>query len=216
MRPAIRKPLVKMATEATRRIDLLKGGKARPSGSAALPVLGAFGAGAVLMYFLDPNRGNRRRKLLASKVVHAGHSVGDAAGKTARDLRNRVTGVVSVARHRRMHESVDDRVLVERARAELGRVVSHPGAIDVTAQDGAVTLAGPVLRSEAGRLLRRVRKVRGVRDVEDLLEIHDSAEGVPALQGGTRRTGTGGGRKAVEVQKTIETGVPPHDAAALH
>ena len=190
MRTAIGKPVARMATEATRRKRMLKRGGSHPDTRSVLPVLGALGAGAVLMYFLDPNRGNRRRKLLANKVVHAGHSVGDAAGKTARDLRNRVTGVVSIARHRRMHETVDDRVLVERARAELGRVVSHPGAIQVTAQDGTVALAGPVLRAEAGRLIRRVRKVRGVRDVEDLLEIYDSAEGVPALQGGTRRTGS--------------------------
>lgn len=189
MRPTRENPAARAIADAARRIQNRLAASDQPAGRAALPVLGALGAGAALMYFLDPTRGNRRRKLLGNKVVHTGHALGDAAGKTARDLRNRVTGVVSMARHRRMRETVDDRVLVERTRAGLGRLVSHPGAIQVTAQDGTVALAGPVLRHEADRLLRRVRRVRGVKDVEDLLELHDSSEGVPALQGGTARTG---------------------------
>lgn len=189
MRQTREKPAARIVAEAARRIENRVGADVQPNGNGALPVFGALGAGAALMYFLDPSRGNRRRKLLSNKVVHTGHALSDAAGKTARDLRNRVTGVVSMARHRRMHETVDDRVLVERTRAELGRLVSHPGALQVTAQDGTVALAGPILRHEAGRLLRRVRRVRGVQEVEDLLELHDSAEGVPALQGGTARTG---------------------------
>jgi osmotically-inducible protein OsmY len=151
------------------------------------------------MYFLDPSRGNRRRKLLADKVVHASHLLGEAAGKSARDLHNRATGVVSTARQRRTNETVDDQVLVERVRAALGHVVSHPGAIQVTAQDGIVALAGPVLRDEAGRLVHRIGKVRGVRDVEDLLEIRDSMD-----------------EDLARVKTAIETGTPPGDAAALH
>ena len=198
MRIGIGKPVARMAIEATRQLQLLSRGKRQTSRSAALPVLGALGAGALLMYFLDPSRGNRRRKLLADKVVHAGHTFGDAAGKTARDLRNRATGVVSTARQRRMNETVDDQVLVERVRAALGHVVSHPGAIQVTAQDGVVALAGPVLRTEADRLVQRVGKVRGVSDVEDLLEIRDSMDA--GLSG---------------VITTVETHVPPGDAATL-
>ncbi|CAN5135512.1 hypothetical protein BH23GEM2_BH23GEM2_05320 [soil metagenome] len=190
MRSAKENPMTRIVAGAARRIENRVGARGQSDTRTALPVLGALGVGAALMYFLDPNRGNRRRKLLSNKVVHTGHALGDAAGKTARDLRNRVSGVMSMARHRRLRETVDDRVLVERTRAELGRIVSHPGAIQVTAQDGTVALAGPVLRHEAGRLLRRVRRVRGVNDVEDLLELHDSSEGVPALQGGTARTGS--------------------------
>jgi hypothetical protein len=37
-----------------------------------------------------------------------------------------------------------DAVLAERVRTELGRLVSHPGAIIVTATQGRVTLSGAV------------------------------------------------------------------------
>jgi hypothetical protein len=233
------------------------------------------GLGAGLMYFLDPDRGVRRRKLVEDKVVHARHVSGETAQKTARDLRNRARGTAVAAGHRLARDEADDRVIEERVRAELGRVVSHPSAIEVLAEDGRVTLAGPVLAREGDRLIRRVRRVRGVRGVEDRLEQHETAEGIPALQGGIPRTGgefelqqenwapaarllttaagsslawfgvrrrgmlgatlgvagfalavrgatnkqlkrvigVGGGRRAVD-KTTIETGTPPHDAAA--
>jgi hypothetical protein len=44
-------------------------------------------------------------------------------------------------------------------------------------------LSGPVLASEANRLLRSVRKVKGVTEVDSRLEVHEHAENVPALQG---------------------------------
>jgi len=54
-------------------------------------------AGAVLMYFFDPDRGRTRRALLRDKVVGLSNDLGDAAGKAARDLRNRAQGVVAEA-----------------------------------------------------------------------------------------------------------------------
>lgn len=54
--------------------------------------------GAGLMYFLDPERGDRRRALVRDKVVHYGHVVEDSVSSTARDLGNRAKGVVSEVR----------------------------------------------------------------------------------------------------------------------
>jgi hypothetical protein len=82
-----------------------------------------------------------------------------------------------------------DPVVAERVRAILGQWVSHPGAIEVASQDGVVTLTGDVLRAEADGLRRAVPRVRGVQRLEDRLEVHDTADGVPALQGGTPRSG---------------------------
>jgi hypothetical protein len=154
-----------------------------------LGTLGAFGLGAAVMYFLDPGRGARRRAIVRDKVVHALHKTEDAAATTRRDLRNRAQGLAAQVRGRFGHEDVDDEVLVERVRAELGRVVSHPSAIAVTADDERVTLSGPVLAREAEEVLSRVRSVRGVQDVVDQLERHETADGVPALQGGVSRRG---------------------------
>jgi uncharacterized membrane protein len=164
--------------------------KSERSGSGALDVLGAFGAGVAVMYFLDPGRGARRRALVRDKLVHGLHKGADAAETTARDLRNRAQGIVAEVRARfDGGTEVDDAVLVARVRAEMGRVVSHPSSIVVTAADGRVTLSGPILSEEAGALLACARGVRGVEDVVDRLEVHERAENVPGLQGGVSRRG---------------------------
>ena len=78
---------------------------------------------------------------------------------------------------------VDDRRLRERVRAKIGHACSHPHAIDVDAADGIVTLRGPVLADEVQTLLATVRTVPGVLAAVSRLEAHESADGVPALQG---------------------------------
>lgn len=105
-----------------------------------------------------------------------------------RDLAHRSEGVVARIRSVFVRDNADDTVLAERVRTCLGRVVSHPGAIDVTVTDGRVTLSGPVLASEHQSLLRAVKAVRGVMEVEDQLAVHERANGISALQGGRPRT----------------------------
>ncbi|HKH90537.1 MAG TPA: SRPBCC family protein [Gemmatimonadaceae bacterium] len=144
--------------------------------------LAAVGLGATAMYFLDPQRGRRRRHLMRDKFVHAAKEARGAVGSTSRDLQNRAGGLVAVARQLR-RDRTDDEVLVERVRAALGRSVSHPGAIDVSAAQGRVTLRGQVLAGEADDLVASVARVRGTRDVVDDLERHELAGDVPALQG---------------------------------
>jgi uncharacterized membrane protein len=77
----------------------------------------------------------------------------------------------------------DNRVLTARVRERLGRAVSHPGAIVVMAYNGHVRLAGDVLAHEREALLQTVRVVPGVHEVEDRLDAHETATGVPSLQG---------------------------------
>src|SRR5206468_3234814 len=71
----------------------------------------------------------------------------------------------------------------------LGRVVSHPHAIEVRVRDGHVTLSGPVLASEVDDLLSCLSSVRGVEDVENRLEVHERAGDISSLQGGRERLG---------------------------
>src|SRR5918995_5553464 len=125
------------------------------------------GAGA--MYLLDPDRGARRRSLLRDRLVHAGHKLGDGVSATARDTRNRAVGVAAELRSRLHENEVDDTVLHERVRSAVGRAVSHPGSISVTAFEGQVTLSGQVLASEVDDLIRQVEQVRGVREVRNQL-----------------------------------------------
>ncbi|HEX6314352.1 MAG TPA: SRPBCC family protein, partial [Gemmatimonadaceae bacterium] len=143
----------------------------------------AAGAGASMMYLLDPARGRRRRRLLADKVVHAAHVAGDAAGTTGRDLANHARGAAAVAKRRLHSKDGDDEVIAERVRAELGRVVSHPGAIEVDVDEGLVTLRGDVLAREVADLLDCVERVRGVDDVANMLQYHEEPGRIPSLQG---------------------------------
>ena len=147
------------------------------------------GAGA--MYLLDPERGARRRSLLRDQLVHAGHKVGDGMSATARDTKNRTLGAVAELKSRLHDDAVADTVLHERVRSAIGRAVSHPSAISVTAFDGQVTLSGQILESELDTLIRQVRRVRGVREVRNELEMHRTAEGVSSLQGEGGRPGQG-------------------------
>lgn len=150
-------------------------------------LLGGVSVGAGLMYLLDPERGRQRRSKAGSKASHALHAGGDALGRASRDLANRGRGVVARAGSRLRPDHAEDRVVEDRVRSRLGRVVSHPHAIEVLAIDGEVTVAGDVLASEAGPLLAAVRSVRGVRKVDDQLRVHDGPEEVSSLQGGVDR-----------------------------
>ena len=149
------------------------------------PALMGLGAGVGLMYFLDPERGRRRRALVRNKVAHTLKVSADAAGTTGRDPAHRAAGSAARVRSTLRRRRVDDVVLIERVRAQLGRVVSHPHAIDVKAMDGHVTLSGPILLAEVNQLLRAVERVAGVRDVANALEVHKEPGTVPVLQGGS-------------------------------
>jgi uncharacterized membrane protein len=146
------------------------------------------GLGAVMMYLMDPDKGRRRRALFRDRVASARRQSQAFVNVLGRDLANRSRGLLSAARFR--GGEISDRVLRERVRSEMGRVVSHPHALRVTANQGRITLRGPVLEGEADELLRCVRAVPGVREVEDRLERHSSAEHISALQGGRRRQGS--------------------------
>jgi uncharacterized membrane protein len=136
------------------------------------------------MYFLDPERGRRRRAVVRDQLARASRVTADAAAATSRDLVQRAAGVTARLRSSFDHEPIGDDVLVERVRARLGRLVSHPHAIDVEASDGVVRLRGPILQAEVNRLLRGVERIRRVREVVSELEEHKQAGNVPALQGG--------------------------------
>lgn len=146
-------------------------------------LIGGLGLGAALMYVLDPERGKRRRALVRDKAVRMVNRTSDRLGARSRDWRNRARGVTAQVKSVTRHETVENSVLEERVRAELGRAVSNPGAIEVTALGGNVTLSGAVLTSELDDLLSAVRGVPGVVDVENRLETYASAGENPALEG---------------------------------
>jgi len=146
--------------------------------------------GALAMYFLDPRDGRRRRARTRDKMVHAARVLNDAGKVTARDTAHRARGVWATTRKLFKHEDVPDEVLVGRVRAELGRVVSHPHSVEVSAAGGHVTLSGPILAEEVRPLLRCVRRVDGVRAVSDRLAVYEDSAHISGLQGGHPRPGS--------------------------
>jgi uncharacterized membrane protein len=153
---------------------------------AARLILGAAAAGAISMYLLDPDHGRRRRAVMRDRLANGVSRLDDATTVASRDLRNRAQGVAHEVRSRFTREEVPDEILSERVRSRLGWAVSHPGAIEVSALSGRVTLSGAVLEREYVRLLRAVWAVRGVADVEDRLAVYESPAGISALQGNGR------------------------------
>jgi hypothetical protein len=152
-------------------------------------MLTGLGLGVGLMYFLDPDRGRRRRALVRDQLARASRVSGAAIGTLSRDMAHRASGVAARARGALQRDSADDHVVAERVRSQLGRTVSHPRAIQVDVRNGVITLSGPVLQAEVPRLLRAVEHVRGVREVVNALEEHEQAGHVPALQGGSAPPG---------------------------
>jgi len=139
--------------------------------SAKTPIVtisaGVVGAG--LMYLLDPIMGPRRRGILRDKLMHFSRVGKRAASLITRDAAHRVQGLVAEAKYMLRNEPVIDDVLIERVRSRLGRLVSHPGTIDVSVGEGGITLSGSVPDAEHDRLLQAVRKIRGVNRVHDQL-----------------------------------------------
>lgn len=149
--------------------------------------LGGAALGAVAMYWLDPVVGRRRRARLRDQLASKASDFYSALTAGGQDLANRVHGAAARARSVYEGSKVNDSVLTERVRACLGRVVSHPGAIEVEVVNRCAVLSGAVLAHEFPQLMRTVRAVRGIEEVQDKLSIHASSRGVSALQGGRPR-----------------------------
>jgi len=142
--------------------------------------------GATAMYYFDPQSGRRRRARLCDQLTSLRNDAMDcllADGKRAAD---HVRGYTAAARRGMgLSDPDSDRQLEERVRAQLGRLVSHPGAITVTAHTGDVTLSGQILAAEHQTLLSAVRAMAGVNRVDDRLQAHETPGNIPELQGGS-------------------------------
>lgn len=147
-------------------------------------LVGGLGLGAALMYVLDPERGKRRRAIVRDKALSGAHEAGERIATRSRDLSNRARGVAANLKSRKKSIEPYDRVLEERVRAELGRVVARPASVEVTADGGRIRLAGAVQTGEVDDLLSTVRGVLGVKDVENRLEVYETAEEVISHRAG--------------------------------
>ena len=120
--------------------------------------------GAIAAAFLDPRRGAARRAKLRDKFIHFGHLLEHQAIGRSIDWRQRARGRLYEVRHKR--ERVEDDILVERVRAQIGKRVSNMHSLVISADNGRVIIAGPVKATERAGLIDILHKTRGVVDVD--------------------------------------------------
>jgi osmotically-inducible protein OsmY len=133
--------------------------------------LGAAAAGALAMYYLDPELGARRRALLAD-LVRSGLP-GERRGAAGEGR----------AGQRAYHRSTQadprsDAELRDRVESRLGVIVSYPGAIRVDVDNGVVRLSGRVLAKERDGLLAQVQQIPGVQKLINAMSAHDQPGGI--------------------------------------
>jgi uncharacterized membrane protein len=149
--------------------------------------------GAGLMYFYDPQHGNRRKAMIRDQVVRMQSRSDEALSTATNDLRNRVRGVLAEGMAMINQENISDEVLDARIHSRLGFLTRHPGAIQVMVRNGTASLSGDVLTDEVDQVMQGVERVRGVKDVVNNLRVHQEAGNIPQLQGDGWLPGQNGG-----------------------
>jgi hypothetical protein len=132
-------------------------------------------AGAGLMYFLDPDRGRRRRAKTRDRLaatVRSGVRQGERASRAATA---EAYGLAQQVMHAASTDGVppNDAALKAKVETVLFADPSFPkGQINVNVEDGRVVLRGQLeLPDEITAAEAKVRRITGVRDVENLLHL---------------------------------------------
>lgn len=150
---------------------------------------GAF-AGLNTMYFFDPDRGGRRRALARDKTLHLLRESERTFDRGVRDFANRVQGLVCHTAGVLLPRTVPDEILMERVRTRLGRLLAHPGSVEVAVQQGSVTLTGVALTHEIVPMMSALRRIPGVVDIDNRIAAYNRANHVQALQGAPAARGS--------------------------
>ena len=132
-------------------------------------------AGAGLMYFLDPDRGRRRRNMARDRVAATFRRGARRAERLGRRAGADAYGVAQRVTHPRSEDTgpVDDKTLEQRVESELfrGRDIA-PGRVNVSVEEGVLVLRGQLDRPEQiAELEAAANKIPGVRAVENLLHL---------------------------------------------
>jgi len=138
----------------------------------------AFGAGALVAYFVDPDRGKRRRNMARDRSYSMMRRFGWNASKTARRAADTAYGIRQEMAHApEIHEALDDATLARKVESEIFRDASIPkGAINVNAEEGVVVLRGQVERpDQILGLEQAVRRIPDVLDVQNFLHLPGEA-----------------------------------------
>ena len=137
-------------------------------------------ASGMLVYFMDPERGRRRRHMLRDQLMARTRRIGRGIAGIYRGAAAETYGVS----HRLVHlvpgptDVTDDETLRQRVESHLFRDRHIPkGDMNINCEHGMVILRGELDSPlEIAQLEERVRHMPGVRGVQNLLHTH----GTPA------------------------------------
>ena len=146
-------------------------------------LVASIGLGAGLMYFFDPQHGERRRTMVRDKANRFVNNIDESIDIAMEDARNRARGVLSEMTAKLSDQGAPDWILEERVRSNLGRVAGHARTVSVTADGGRIHLSGPILREDEDAIVKTAMRTRGVHGVENRLQVVDNPQDIPALQG---------------------------------
>ncbi len=108
------------------------------------------GLGAGVMFFFDPQQGNRRRKMLVDRTGGTFRRTWRRGERAGRAVSAEAYGVTQKVRHRQEEEKdLDDVTLARKVESEIFRDADAPkGQVDVNVENGIVFLRGEVERPE--------------------------------------------------------------------
>jgi BON domain-containing protein len=163
---------IRKQTRAARRRVSGRGGPSR------LGVLAGAAAGAIAVYFFDPERGHARRTQFVDwsgarlrRGWRALNKLGARTGSTAAAFPQRMVSLRSGPR------PADDLTLRDRVESEVFRNADLPkGQINLDVESGVVTIRGQVENAlQIASVEKAVLKVPGVVGVENLLHVDGTA-----------------------------------------
>jgi osmotically-inducible protein OsmY len=143
--------------------------------------------GAAGMYFLDPERGARRRNVARDRLMASARDVQREAEQRAHQATSTAEGVAQRVQHdlgsasSSARVALDDYTLAQKVETELFRNPSlDKGKINVNAENGVVVLRGQVAHpEEINSIEEQVRRIDGVHNVDNKLHL----PGTPAPGG---------------------------------
>jgi hypothetical protein len=142
-------------------------------GQAARLCIAAALTATAMMFFLDPERGRRRRNMARDRLMARTRRLGRMLMRMGRGAAAETYGVS----HKIVHlvptstDVPDDETLCQRVESQLFRDRHVPkGNLNISCEHGMVILRGELDNAaDIGRIEDRVRRVAGVRGVQNLL-----------------------------------------------
>jgi len=135
--------------------------------------------GAAGMYFLDPERGAKRRNMARDRFMSTARDVQHEAEQRAKYAASTAEGMAKKVQHElgtagsTATAVLDDYTLTQKVESELFRDPSiDKGKININVENGVVVLRGEVQRpEEINSIEAQVRRISGVNSVDNKLHL---------------------------------------------